>query len=570
MPRKMILAPNHDINRSLGWLATSWIEFFVRHGPGDVQGERVVHGEEYTEFIVNCYAVGEHARNNHLLYDSAFLSRPKGCDKSGMAGRLVLFEAFGPARFAGWAQGGEIYRDPFGFGFEYVYQEGEPMGRPVVAPFIRILATEENQTGNTFRTVYYNLTDRDCPLYHWPGVDAAKREIFLADGGEIRSSTASAASKDGGLETFSVMDETHLYVTEELREMKEVVAANMWKRKRGAGTWYFETTTMFEPGEMSAAEATYEEAAALAEGRKKRGTHRLYFDHRWGDVPDLTDEDALRQGLREAYGDALAWMDEDSLVDQVYDTRTSENRVRRYMLNAKTSAKDAWLKEHEWRACRNPAKELKLGDTVTLGFDGSWNDDATALVACRVEDGHLELIGCWERPEGPEGEDWAVPRDEVDAAVATAMAEYDVVGMYADPPHWTDWLDAWHQQWAHEMKVAASQKRPFEWFTNQPRQMVEALDRFHTAVLERRLSYTPADDRVGRKAELTLTLQRHALNARRHPTRAGMQIRKEYPKSPKKIDAVMAAVLAWQCRWDAVANGVLEQQQEWFMPKRIR
>lgn len=73
----MILAPQHDQNRSLGWLAVSWLEHFVRHGPGDVQGQPVVHGEEYTEFIVNCYAVGEHARNNHLLYDSAFLSRPK-------------------------------------------------------------------------------------------------------------------------------------------------------------------------------------------------------------------------------------------------------------------------------------------------------------------------------------------------------------------------------------------------------------------------------------------------------------------------------------------------------------
>lgn len=447
------------------------------------------------------------------------------------------------------------------------------MGRPVVAPFIRILATEENQTGNTFRTVYYNLTDRDCPLYHWPGVDPAKREIFLADGGEIRSSTASASSKDGGLETHATMDESHLYVTDELREMKSVVEANMWKRKRGAGTWYLETTTMYEPGEQSAAEATYEEAAALAEGRKKRGSHRLYFDHRWGDVPDLADEVALRAGLAEAYGDALAWMDIDSLVDQVYDTRTSEQRVRRYMLNAKTSAKDAWLKEHEWRACRDSAKQIKLGDTITLGFDGSWNDDATALVACEVASGHIELLGCWEQPDGAEGEDWTVPRDEVDAAVAAAFRDYRVVGMYADPPHWTDWLANWHNQWAEQMVAKASMRRPLEFWTSNTNRMVLALEEFHTAVMERRVTYTPAEDRVGRKAELTLTLQRHALNARRHITRAGggkVQIRKEYPKSPKKIDAVVCAVLAWQARLDAIAAGVLDQQQDWFMPKRIR
>jgi len=452
------------------------------------------------------------------------------------------------------------------------------MGRPITAPFIRILATEENQTGNTFRTVYFNLTDRDCPLYQWPGIDAAKREIFLAGGGEIRSSTASAASKDGGLETFAVMDETHLYVTDELREMRDVVVANMWKRQRGAGTLYLETTTMFEPGEQSSAEDTFAEASALLEGRKKRGSHKLYFDHRWGDVPDLADEQALRQGLIDAYGDALAWMDLDALVDKVYDTRTKENRVRRYMLNGKTSAKDAWLKDHEWRACRTSNKEIKRGDTITLGFDGSRGTtstdkvaDATALVACRVEDGHIELLACWEQPTGPEGEDWQVPRDEVDAAVSHAMRDYNVVGMFADPPHWTDWLSTWNNEFGHLMQVKANQRRPLEWWTNRPTQMVLALEEFHGAVLERRLSYTSPDDRVGRKAELALTLQRHALNARNHPTRAGMQVRKDFPKSPKKIDSLIAAVLAWQCRLDAIAAGVLGgPADEWFMPKRLR
>lgn len=575
MPRRKILAPNHDPAKSLGWLGTAWMEFFVRHGPGDVQGQPVQHGEEYTEVIVNCYAVGEHARNNHLLYDSSFLSRPKGCDKSGLAGRICLFEAFGPARFGGWARGGEVYKDPYGFGFEYVYEPGEPMGRPVKAPFIRIMATEENQSNNTFRTVHYNLTDRDCPLYYWPGHDAAKREVYLSDGGEIRTSTASSASKDGGLETHATMDETHLYETEELKEMRNVVAANMWKRKRGAGTWFFETTTMFEPGAGSAAEETFTEAMALAEGRKKRGSHRLYFDHRWGSAPDLTDEKALRQAIRDAYGDALAWMDEDSLVDAVYDSRTSEARVRRFMLNAQTSSKDAWLREYEWDACgRKDVPPLADGDLVVLGGDGSWNDDATAVVATRVSDGHMELLGCWEKPEGPEGEDWQVDREAVDACVADAMSRFDVAGFYFDPPHWSDYLARWQNQWGHLMRVQASAKRPLDWWTNRPTQMVQALAEFHTAVLEKRVSYTkypPELEPVDPKARLSLTLKRHALNARREPKRTGLHIRKETPKSSKKIDAIMAAVLSWQCRKDAIAAGVgNEPEQEFFMPRRIR
>lgn len=74
MPRTIVLAPDHDVERSLGWLAVAFMEFFVRHGPGDVQGQPVQHGEEYTEFLVNCYALDVKGR---MLYDSGFFSRPK-------------------------------------------------------------------------------------------------------------------------------------------------------------------------------------------------------------------------------------------------------------------------------------------------------------------------------------------------------------------------------------------------------------------------------------------------------------------------------------------------------------
>jgi len=80
----VVTATGHDRRRSLGWLAVAWMEFFTVHGPGDVQGDPVTHGDEYTVFIADCYAVDERGRR---LYDSAFLSRPKGCDKSGLGAR---------------------------------------------------------------------------------------------------------------------------------------------------------------------------------------------------------------------------------------------------------------------------------------------------------------------------------------------------------------------------------------------------------------------------------------------------------------------------------------------------
>lgn len=562
MPRAIVRAPGHDRTRSLGWLAVAWMEYFVVHGPGDVQGMPVRHGDEYTGFVVDCYAVDDD--KGRRLYDSTFLSRPKGCDKSGLGARLGLFEAFGPARFDGWAAGGEVYRDPWGLGFEYVYEPGEPMGRPVTVPYLRIMATEEGQTGNVYDTIHFNLTDEASPLSQIPGVDVGLTRIILPDGGEIMPSTASSSSKDGGKETWVCFDETHLYNTPELRRMYATVTRNLRKRKRLAETWYLETTTMFAPGQDSVAERTYEEAEAIRDGRKKRGRSRLMYDHRWGECKNLKNEVELRAALIDAYGDAMEWMDLESLVDDFYDLRNDSADGRRYFLNSRTVASDAWMDPDAWAICRR-TEEIAAGELVTLGFDGSIRDDATALTACRVSDGHLQLLGVWEKPEGPEGDGWQVDRESVDAAVARAFERFEVCGFYADPPHWQDYVDRWTADYGDRLQVRATQARPLEWWTNRPTAMEQALDRFMEAVEDRGLSHAESLDPDEESEDLArgATLTRHVLNARRRPMgRNHLGIGKEHAKSPKKIDAAMAAVLAYECRADAVAAGITKRKKK--------
>jgi phage terminase large subunit-like protein len=80
--------------------------------------------------------------------------------------------------------------------------------------------------------------------------------------------------------------------------------------------------------------------------------------------------------------------------------------------------------------------------------------------------------------------------------------------------------------------------------------IVRALEKFHTAVVEGELTYDGSS-----------VLTRHALNARRRKTRSGIQIMKEHPDSANKIDAVIAAVLAWQCRLDAIAAGLAVEEE---------
>lgn len=126
-----------------------------------------------------------------------------GTNKSGLAAYIALFEALGPCRFNGFAEAGERYEDPWGLGFVYEYEAGEPKGKPVHVPMIRSMATEETQTSNVYDTIFFNLTDDDCPLSHVPGIDPGRTRVYLPNGGSILPSTSSSASKDGGKETFA-------------------------------------------------------------------------------------------------------------------------------------------------------------------------------------------------------------------------------------------------------------------------------------------------------------------------------------------------------------------------------
>lgn len=558
MPREVVRAPEHDRARSLGLLGAEWMEHFCVHGPGDVQGQAVLLDDELYELTADAYALDAAGRR---LYDSAFLSRAKGRDKSGHAARHVLFEAFGPCRFAGWAEGGETYRWR---DFVYRYGPGEPMGRPVTYPFIRCLATEEEQSGNTYDAVFYNLTEG--PLSEGLSATAAGiTRTLLPGGGEIVPSTAANASKDGGKETFVVFDETHLYTLPELRRMYATVRRNLAKRK-AAEPWSLETSTMYAPGEGSVAEGSHKLAQSIREGKVKRA--RLLFDHREGPADvDLANEDELRAALEETYGPFAQVMDLDRILSEIWDPRNNVADSRRYFLNQAQGAFDSWLLEHEWGPRARPELVVDPGEAVVLGFDGSRRRsrgvvDATALIACTVAGGHLfEPLekSVWEQPPGPAGEGWEVPAAEVDRAVDACFERYHVVGLFADPARWETYVASWEAKHGRRLRVKASRLHPIEWWMTGGRatQTTRALEEFHTAVVTEELTH-----------DGSYALTRHVLNARRRPSRTGLQIAKEHPDSPNKIDAAVAAVLAWQARLSALAAGLGRLTSS--VPRRVR
>lgn len=516
---------------SLGPAIVDWIETYLCHGPGDVIGEPIEIDDEFYEFIVKLYRIDPDTGKRKVR--RAFLSRAKGRAKSELAGMLVCAEALADVRFDGWDAA------------------GEPVGRPVRSPYIRCLATEEGQSGNTYDNVSTML---EFLVEHhgdeFPGIDIGKsaqtssRIVLHQQRGEITPSTASSAAKDGGKESFAVFDETHLYVLPELRRMHGTVRRNLRKRL-AAEPWCLETSTMYEPGQDSVAEATHTYYKAIKEGKvRDADAAGLLFDHRQApDGTDLADRDQLLAGLKAAYGPAAAWMDLDGIISEIWDPQSAASDSRRYWLNQPVAAEDALLDPAEWSLCASPLR-LEDGDDVVLGFDGGKTDDATALIAMRVSDRLVHPLGIWERPDGPVGKNWEVDRKQVSDMVAHAFGRWQVRAFFADVKLWESYIDEWADTYRDELVVRASPKAAVGWdMRGRQQELTLATEALVQAIRDGKLPHTDHP-----------TLNRHVGNTRRRPNRWGVSFGKESRESPKKVDGFAAMQLADMARRALLAS----------------
>lgn len=369
---------------SLGFAAVSWIEHYLVHGPGDVQGQDIELDDEFAAFIVKAYRLND--RGDRLVR-RAFLSRAKGRSKSGLAAMIECFEALGPCRFDHWAEAGEV--SPWG----YEYDEGEPVGRPLTYVEILNVATEEGQAGNTYDAVYYMLNPETCSrelLQDYGAIDVGLTRINLPNQrGFMEPVTSADSSKDGGKSTFIVADETHLWVLPRLKRLHGIMTRNLLKRKLASG-WMLETSTMYAEGEGSVAEGTHAYA-------KTAGDKSLLFDHRQASMDwDLSKKRERMKALKESYGPAAAWMNLAAIADSLDDPQVSEADFRRFWLNQPVSTvpvKPSVFGAGRWDDCqtnRRPATPAAIG--VAVSKDREWASIAAASL--------VEVVD----PADPEGE----------------------------------------------------------------------------------------------------------------------------------------------------------------------
>lgn len=326
--------------------------------------------------------------------------------------------------------------------------------------------------------------------------------------------SAEAYSKEGLNPTLVLFDEVHVQPN---RELWDVMAQAMGARSEPLMVGITTAGVRFDSsGQDSLCYGMYQYGQRVAKGEVDDPS----FFFAWWEPHDPAADHRVEKTWREAspgFGDIVSAEDYATMV-----LRTPEAEFRTKRCNQFVSAAAAWLPSGAWEACESDTA-IADGSEVCLGFDGSFNNDSTALVVVSCgEIPHIDVVECWEKP-AEAGQDWAVPILDVEAAIRDACRRWQVREIVCDP-----------FRWARTYQVLEDEGLPIVEYPQSPSRMTPATQRFYEAVMNEGLTQS-GDPR----------LARHIGNAVLKQDSRGTRITKDAKNSARKIDLAVAAVMAF-------------------------
>jgi phage terminase large subunit-like protein len=399
--------------------------------------------------------------------------------------------------------------------------EGIDGGEVVVA------AAEKEQAriifGEAKRMVESSELSEMCTVYR----DA----IFVPSTGSVmKVLSAEAYSKEGLNVSRAILDEAHAHKNRELFDVLSLSMGNRGKMAQMlAVTTAGQKTDM--TGQDSIAYSLFQYGKRVASGEVVDPT----FFMSWWAAPDEADhrDPEVWRVANPGYDDLVSPDDFASAV-----LRTPEPEFRTKRLNQWVSSMNAWLPNGAWQPL-GEERELQPDEEIIIGFDGSFNGDCTSLVGCTIpkedEKPYLFMIHTWEKqPE--DTDDWRVNTQEVEDKIIQFCSTHTVKEIACDPYRWQRSMDA-----MLEMGLPV-----IEFPSTSPSRMVSACQKFYTSVTEQTMIH-----------DGNPLLERHLTNSVVKIDRLGPRIVKEHRGSPRKIDAAVAAVIAF----DRATVGRVEAEQ---------
>jgi phage terminase large subunit-like protein len=330
--------------------------------------------------------------------------------------------------------------------------------------------------------------------------------------------SAESVTKEGLSPTTVIFDELHAQPD---RELFDVFSLAMGARGKLATLIAITTAGVRSDrtGKDSIAFNLYNYGKRLASGEEKDDT----FFMSWWEAPENADhrDPETWRAANPGFGDLNAESDFHSAIKR---TPEAEFRIKR--CNQWVSSVETWLPAGSWDECAGEVN-LTSDDEIVLGFDGSYNGDASVIVGAvvpRVEGDPVKLfmVKAWEKDFDHDGPEWRVDIGEVEQTILDFCQKHNVKEIACDP-----------FRWQRSMEFLENQGLPVVAFPQSPQRMIKACAKFYDAC---------ADSRIVHDGDPLLS--RHIGNTAVKLTPAGPHIKKENPNSNKKIDGAVALILA--------------------------
>lgn len=509
------------------FVALDWIPRHCVIPDGWHQGEPFVLYDWQLECTAAHYTVKRAARRGQLApafrYRRSQVVAPQKTGKGPWSATVICLEAAGPAVFAGWAQGGELYQcSAFGCGcgWVYEYEPGEPTGTPWPTPLIQLTATSEDQTDNVYRPLQMMIKNGPLSTLMRVGEEFTR----VGESGRIDVVTSNALSRLGNPVTCVLQDESGTYTKANgLRRVAETQRRGL----AGMGGRSIETTNAWDPSEDSVAQSTAESTRPdIFRFHRQAPKHLSYRDKR------------ERARIHRHVYAGSSHVDLDAIEAEAAELLERDpSQAERFFGNRIVAGLGAWMDPAHWEARKSP-RDVPDGTPVVLGFDGSDVNDWTAIRA-ETAGGYQftpvygpDRLPCIWDPAESGGQ---VPRLEVDAAVREMFDRYAVARMYADPPDWETEIDGWAEQ--------LGDKKVIRWYTSRITRVHPACERLLTDVTKAETTFAHDGCRL---------TALHVGNARKSARPARRYVLAK-PGDAQKIDLAMCSVLAHQAAGDATA-----------------
>ena len=484
-PAYLTPVPDDAVERGDGLWAAQFAEAFGSIGKDGIAGragEALKLRDWQVELLKRVYARDS---NGGLVAQTVLIGMPRKSGKSALSSAAIALYSL----IAEGIQGGEVI----------------------------VVAAEKEQARIVFGEARRMIESQPELLAM---VQLYKDSIYVPDTNSVmRVVSAEAYSKEGLNPSRVIMDELHAHQS---RQIFDVFSLAMGNRGKIAQLVAITTAGVKSDitGQDSIAYSLYQYGKRVASGEI---VDPAFFMAWWEADPDGDHRDPEQwRKANPGFDDIVSREDFESAVK-----RTPEAEFRTKRLNQWVSSQVSWLPNGSWTDCVE-GWELDPDAEYILGFDGSFSGDCTVIVGCSIpatvdETPHIFLVEAWEKPVDAD-DTWRVNIQDTETAIAQFCSTYKVREVVCDP-----------FRWQRSMEVMADNGIPIvEWPTTSPRRMVTACAKFYDAVVEGRLKHNGDP-----------LLARHLDNAVVKKDNLGVRIVKENRNSNRRIDAAVAAIVAY-------------------------